>query len=142
MSATPNSPPAAHSAESIDTLRIRHEVRSLSTEEEGSHFRSLPLGVYGFATAPAMDTFPLFAKKTYHSFEVHRAADGVDYLIGFVSEPEAAALASRKEGAAVRLFPDPWQTSQHLVAVELSRIVAPPKALPREDGNPFPFAIA
>ncbi len=142
MSAPQNAPLAAASPESVDALRVRHQVRLLTPEQEGLPIGRLPAGVYGFATAPGMDAVPLFGKRAYHNFEVHKAADGIEYLIGFVTPEEAISLALGKEGTAIRMFPDPWQGAQQLVSVPLSQIVAPRRVLPREDGNPFPFTIA
>jgi hypothetical protein len=84
----------------------------------------------------------VFANKAYHSFEIHKAADGSEYLIGFVTTSGAALLESREEGAAIILFPDPRENSQSLVSVPRSRIVASKRGLPREDGNPLRFTIA
>ena len=142
MSASPDRPRAATaSSDDIERLRIQHQVRVLESEEEGTALDRLPSGVYGFAYAPGQAGIPLFARKSYHSFEIHKAADGSTYLLGFVTSEEAAAVESAKEGAAIRLFPDPWQNSQRLVTLPLARVVAPAKALPREDGNPFPFTL-
>jgi len=134
---------SAHSeqAAAIEALRASHQVRHLRPEEEGSAVGALPVGVYGFAYAPGHDAVPLFAKKSYHSFEVHKSVDGTAYLLGFVTPQEAADLEAGKEGAAIRLYPDPWESSQSLVTVPLSRILSP-KRMPREDGNPFPFTVA
>jgi hypothetical protein len=132
---------ATASPESIEQLRTQHGVRPLQPEQEGSGISRLPAGLYGFAYAPGQPETPIFSKKNYHSFEVHKAADGTEYLIGFVTPEEASDLAAVKEGAAIRLFPDPWEQSQTLASVPVSRI-APPKRMPREDGNPFPFTIA
>ena len=142
MSASPDGPRAAAAlSDDIERLRIQHQVRLVESEEEGTALDRLPAGVYGFAYAPGQTAIPLFAKKTYHSFEIHKTADGSAYLLGFVSSEEAAAIESAKEGAAIRLFPDPWENSQRLVSVPLARVVSPAKTLPREDGNPFPFTL-
>jgi hypothetical protein len=132
---------AAASPENIEQLRIRHGVRPLEAQEEGTATARLPSGVFGFTYAPAQSETPLFAKKNHHCFEVHKAADGTEYFIGFVTQNEASDLSAAKEGAAIRLFPDPWEGSQVLVSVRVSGIV-PPKRMPREDGNPLPFTIA
>jgi hypothetical protein len=125
----------------IEELRTRHGVRALKPEEEGTAIARLPPGVYGFTQAPNQSEVPVFARKSYHSFEVHKAADGTEYVIGFVTPAEALDLESAKTGAAIRLFPDRWEGSQTLVSASMQRIV-PPKRMPREDGNPFPFTIA
>jgi len=142
MSVSPQSEPQAEAASAgILELRRQHQVRVLRPEEDGSSVEALPAGVYGFAYAPGHDPLPLFGKESYHSFEVHKAADGTAYLLGFVTTAETADLDAAKEGATVRLFPAPWGSSQTLVSVPYSKI-NPPKRMPREDGNPLPFTIA
>jgi hypothetical protein len=140
MSSQSPASPAAASPENIEQLRIRHGVRPLEPEEEGTATARLPAGVFGFTYAPAQPETPLFAKQNHHCFEVHKAADGTEYVIGFVTQSEASDLSAAKPGASVRLFPDPWESSQILVVVRVSNIVAP-KRMPREDGNPLPFTI-
>jgi len=139
MSASAHSEPSAQAAAAtIEALRARHQVRPVRSEEEGSAVDALPNGVYGFAYSPGHAAAPLFARNSYHSFEVHKAADGTAYLLGFVTLEEAAELDSGKEGAAVRLYPNARESSQSLVSVPFSRIQSS-KRMPREDGNPFPF---
>lgn len=125
----------------LEALRAAHNVRLLKPDEEGSSSAALPNGVYGFTYAPGQPEVPLFSKQGYHSFEVHKAADGTEYVLGFVTQLEASDLAASKEGTAIRLFPSPWENSQSLVSVPVAGIVAS-KRLPREDGNPFPFTLA
>ncbi|HTR37283.1 MAG TPA: hypothetical protein VMH80_15365 [Bryobacteraceae bacterium] len=142
MSATPHFPqPAEAVSAGVAALRASHQVRPLQPSEEGAGVDALPDGVYGFAYAPGALAVPLFSKESYHAFEVHKAADGAVYVIGFLTPEEAAALDSASAGASFQLFPAPWENAQSLVSVPLARIVAP-KRMPREDGNPFPFTIA
>ena len=47
--------------------------------------------MYGFTYAPLTES-PVFAKDHYGSFEVHKAADGTERLIGFVSASDVARL--------------------------------------------------
>ena len=125
----------------LEALRAAHNVRPLEPDEGGSAVAHLPNGVYGFTYAPGQPEVPLFSKQGYHSFEVHKTADGTEHVLGFVTQLEAADLDTAKEGAAIRLFPSPWQNSQSFVSVRVAGIV-PSKRLPREDGNPFPFTLA
>ncbi len=138
MSASPISPSAA---DAIEQLRCDHQVRELRPDEEGSAIARLPNGTYGFSYAPGQSEVPVFSKKNYHCFEIHKAVDGIGYVIGFVTAEQASDLAARKEGAAIVLFPNPFETAQTLACVNASQIAAT-KRMPREAGNPFPFAIA
>ena len=143
MSTSPESSQMAQPAPlTVETLRLRNQVRPLTRQEEGSAIGALAAGVYGYTCAPGFDEVPVFSKRTYHSFEVHKASDGAEYLIGFVTSQEAKDLELRKQGAAIRLFPDPWENSQCLVSVPVLQILAPKRLPPREDGNPFLFGIS
>jgi hypothetical protein len=125
-----------------EALRARHQVRPLQPDEEGFSVTRLPPGVYGFAYAPGQDEVPVFAGHSYHSFEIHKLTDGVLFLLGFVTPEEAQALEAGQPGAAVTLYPAPWEDSQVLVSVPANRMVAPNKLLRREDGNPFHFTLS
>lgn len=125
----------------LQALRAAHQVRPLTPEEEGSAVAVLPNGVYGFTYAPGQPEVPLFSRQGYHSFEVHKASDGTEYLLGFVTQLEASDLDASKEGVVILLFPSPWENSQSLVRVPVSGIV-PAKRMPREGGNPFPLTLA
>jgi hypothetical protein len=124
----------------LEAIRDRHQVRSLRPEEEGFSIARLPAGVRGFTYAPGQPEVPVFANKTFHSFEVHKVADGTEYLIGFVTPSEEAALEAAEPGASINMFPDASDASPILVSVPVARIL-PPKRMPREDGNPFPFSL-
>lgn len=128
--------------EGVERLRTRHQVRLVCAEEEGLEMQFLPSGVYGFTHAPAQNQIPLFARKGYRSFEMHKAAGGKEYILGFVTSQEAAALEAGAGEAAIQLFPDPRGESQCLVAVPLSRISPLRRRLPRDDGNPFEFTTS
>jgi len=136
------SPQSSKMAATVEALRLEHQVRPLNGQEEGCAIEVLSAGVYGYTCAPGFDEVPVFSKKTYHSFEVHKASDGAEHLIGFVSPREAKELEQVKQGASIHLFPDPWNDSQCLVSVPVAEIVAPKRLPPREDGNPFVFTIA
>src|ERR1700730_16907092 len=126
MSTSPESGQMAQTAPvTLETLRLRNQVRPLTRQEEGSAIGGLTAGVYGYTCAPGCDEVPVFSKRTYHSFEVHKATDGAEYLIGFVTSQEAKDLELRKQGAAIRLFPEPWNDSQRLVSVPVLQILAP-----------------
>jgi len=143
MSTSPKSSQTAETAPlTVETLRLQHQVRSLTRQEEGTAIGALSAGVYGYTCAPGFDEVPVFSKRTYHSFEVHKASDGAEYLIGFVTSQEAKDLEAAKQGTAIRLFPEPWNNSQCLVSVPILQILAPKRLPPREDGNPFLFTIA
>jgi len=125
-----------------ESLRARHQLRSLEEAEEGSNIERLPAGVYGFSYAPGQEEVPIFAKPSYHNFEIHKLIDGSVHILGFVTPEVEQALQAGQPGTALELFPAPWETAQVLVTFPVTRIVANRKLLRREDGNPFHFSLA
>ena len=67
-----------------EELRRAHQVRPLAGDEEGRPLSKLPAGVYGFTYAP-LGEVPLFERHAWHSFEVHKTADGEAHLLVFVT---------------------------------------------------------
>ena len=124
-----------------EQLRAQYQLRSVAREEEGTPVRSLPAGVYGFSYAPATET-PLFARKSYHSFEVHKRADGSAHMLAFVSKGEAERLAAHGDDIEVTVYPDPYEQSDTLVSIPFERILTSLYKPVRRDGNAVPLTIA
>lgn len=106
-----------------ETLRAKHRVRLITDAEEGWGVDHLPGGVYGFTSAPGTKNLPLFVKRVYQSFEVHRTADANVYLVGFVSPEIAARLEAGKEDLHISLFSDPTENVTAIVAISHWRIL-------------------
>lgn len=123
----------------LEQLRAQHGLRPLEPAEEGTTAERLPNGVVGYTYSPAEEV-PLFAKKTWHSFEVHKLADGSRYLVGFVTHKEAESFRSGAQ-AEITVFPDPWEDSTELVSVPFTRAIPSKKGPSREGGNGLKVAI-
>lgn len=122
-----------------DRLRAEHRVRCISSEDEGNAFSKLPNGVYGFTYAPATET-PLFARHSWHSFEVHKLPDGSGRLLVYCTPEEAARIASG-EALEITVYPDPWESATQLVAVPLERMMNSLYKPIRYDGNAIPLRL-
>jgi hypothetical protein len=122
-----------------EQLRATRGLRALDGAEEGFAAERQPNGVYGFTYSPA-EAVPLFTKKTWHSFEVHKLADGTLHLVGFVTAKEAE-IVRRAAPAEITLFPDPWEDAKELVSVPLTRALPSKKGPSREGGNGLKLAI-
>lgn len=141
MSTSPVEPNAPETVTSqVEELRRLHNVRPLEPREEGCAIGSLPNGVYGFSYAPGQDEVPVFSKRSFHSFEIHKRTDGAGYLIGFVTSAEARDIESGNPVGTIQLFPDAWEKADCLVSVPISRVTLA-RRLPREAGNPLPVTI-
>lgn len=128
---------ATGAASELEQLRSERRLRLPTLEEEGTVISHLEGGVYGFTYAPGLKEVPVFAKKHYHGFEVHRLSGGEVHLIGYVTPEEKAKLTSSKETVQCVIFPDPWEESTELVSVAESRLQPAKKSVTRADGNPF-----
>lgn len=122
-------------------LRSEYKLRPLTKEEEGLALAKLPTGVYGFSYAPATET-PLFARKSYHSFEVHKISDGTGYLIAFVTAADADRLCARNEEIEVIVYPDPHEAASTLVSIPFDRLLSSLYKPIRHDANALPLRLA
>ena len=124
----------------LEQLRAAHRVRLVNESEEGFAADRQPNGVYGFTFAPAESAIPLFLKKAWHSFEVHKLEDGEILLVGFVTAREADLVRKGLQGE-ITLFPDPWEDSVELVSVPLAHALPSKKGPSREGGNGVKIAL-
>lgn len=125
-----------------EELRSRHQLRQLEPEEEGTAIERLPVGVYGFTYAPGQPEVPIFARPSYHAFEIHKRSDGSQHILGFLTPDEETTLQAGSQGSPMILYPAPWEAAQVFVCIPCGRIIPPGKLLRREDGNPFHFTLA
>ena len=132
-----NTAAGAASSEQLDQLRSERALRPPTKEEEGTSIFHLPDGLFGFTYAPGLKEVPVYAKRHYHGFEVHRLANAEIHLVGFVTPDEKAKLTGAKEAVQLVIFPDPWEQSTELISVSQTRLQPAKKAVSREDGNPF-----
>ncbi|HXF06446.1 MAG TPA: hypothetical protein VNM72_13675 [Blastocatellia bacterium] len=104
-----------------EQLRLRHGVRLVTPEEEGTGMDRLPPGVYGFTYTPTQWDGPLFRTKKYLTFEVHKCPQGDDYLIAYASEEDARRINDPGR-VTITVSPDPEPGSSVLVVVPLDRV--------------------
>ena len=124
----------------LSSLRQRKSLAIVAGEKEGSPLATLPDNLYGFTFSPLNESTPLFAKRQFQSFEVHKLMAGVVHLLAFLTEKEAATFFDGKEPMDCHLFPEPFAESTRLVEVPLERI-AKAKPLSRTGGNFMPVTL-
>lgn len=115
-------PKAATSNPEIESLRALNQVQLINEEVEGTAAADLPSSTYGFTWAPQAEA-PLFRKQGYQSFEIHKAADGEIYLIGFITTEDSNRLASSREDFYINLYPLPYEGATKAVSIAKSRIL-------------------
>lgn len=122
------------------SLRQRKSLTLVAEEKEGSPLATLPDNIYGFTFSPVNESTPLFTKRQFQSFEVHKLTGGTVHLLGFLTVKEAAAFFDGKESIECHLYPEPRGESTRLVEVPLDR-VAKVRAVSRSDGNYMPMTL-
>ena len=105
-----------------ETLRQVHEVRLVSSAEEGQGVNTLPDGVYGFTYSPALYNAPLFATRLYRSYETHKLANGEVLVVGFASPDIAQQLGTGRDELTLTIQPEPDEQSSVLVTVPYTRM--------------------
>jgi hypothetical protein len=103
-------------------LREAHRVRLVTESEEGTGLTKLPPSVYGFTYSPGIDEAPLFAKRSFRSYEAHKLANGDVTLVGFASAESARQLTTSTEDISLQVQPMPEEGQETLVEIPYSRI--------------------
>ncbi|HZT40447.1 MAG TPA: hypothetical protein VFA28_21335 [Bryobacteraceae bacterium] len=117
-----------------EELRNRHGVRLIGHEDEGLGIHHAPAGSYGWTCAPLTES-PLFAKRIFQSFEVHKTVDGAEYVLGFVTRAEAAAIESGAVGLEIKLYPESNGDATELISLPFDRVHAKTRQPSRSGGN-------
>jgi hypothetical protein len=118
-----------------ELLREVHQVRIVSSDEEGTGVSGLPGGVYGFTYSPGLPGAPLFAVRRYRSYETHKLPSGDVFVIGFAKTDVARALSTALEEMTLQIHPMPEGDYGTLVTIPYSRIRHHRQyAAPNQDG--------
>jgi hypothetical protein len=126
-----------------ELLRTVHQVRLVSSEEEGTGVSGLPGGVYGFTYSPGLPNAPLFAVRRYRSYETHKLPGGDVFVIGFATSEVARTLSTASEEMTVQIHPQPEAGFDTLVTIPYSRMRHHRQyAAPNQDGFTVTVATA
>jgi hypothetical protein len=90
--------------------------------------------MYGWTCAPFTES-PLFAARIFQSFEMHKAPEGTEYVLGFVTRAESAAIESGAAGLEIKLFPEPSGETTELISLPVDRVHAKTRQPSRSGGN-------
>src|SRR5215510_923227 len=88
-----------------EALRIAHQVRLVSSDEEGTGVNGLPGGVYGFTYSPGLPSAPLFAVRRYRSYETHKLPSGAVFVIGYAKPEVARTLSTADAEMTLQIHP-------------------------------------
>jgi hypothetical protein len=122
-------------------VRSQNHVELVQGEQEGSPARALPAGTYGFTYAPFTES-PVFARRSYHSFELHRTKDGEEVVVCYVAGADEAKLQSATDDFDLTVYPDPWAEADRLVTISSRRVLNNNYKTVRLDGNALPLRVA
>lgn len=111
-----------HTTADQESLRSAHQVRVVSSAEEGTGVNALPGGVYGFTYSPGLPSAPLFAVRRYRSYETHKLPSGDVFVIGFATAEVARALSTASEEMTLQIHPQPEGPHDTVVTIPYSRI--------------------
>lgn len=103
-------------------LRSVHQVRLVTTDEEGTGVNGLPNGVYGYTYSPGLPNAPLFAERRYRSYETHKLASGEVFIIGFATREAVGLMSTAITDVSVQVQPEPEGAADVLVTIPYSRI--------------------
>ena len=118
-----------------ELLRVAHQVRLVTDDEEGSGVNALPGGVFGFTYSPGLPNAPLFAVRRYRSYETHKLPGGDVFVIGFAKSEVARELSTASQEMTLQIHPQPEGDYQTLVTIAYSRIRHHRQyAAPNQDG--------
>ena len=124
----------------FDLLRHQHTVTLVGEEEEGTGIANLRGGVFGFTYTPHQES-PLFRKRAFLSFEVHKLAGGERHILGFVTKQDAAELADSSRYVAVKLYPEPTEHAVTAMSIPAKRI-AHARGPARDEHNALTLELA
>jgi nucleoside phosphorylase len=117
-------PPNEATITTIEQLRALHNVRPLSSNEDGREAAQLPVGVFGYVeieSSPLLGQAKVHQRPPAHAFEIHQTSRELLQIVGYVWEIEAKAIASGKPVNVV-LSPMSSGQSQSLVSIPFARI--------------------
>jgi hypothetical protein len=122
------------------SIRSRNNVQPVTDADEGAPLAGLPDNIYGFTYSPLNESTPLFAKRSFQAFEVHKLGEGIVHLLGYVTPSDAALMTGNSEPAEIKLYPEPFGEASKIVQVSLERVVRA-KPVSRGDGNYMPLVL-
>jgi len=124
----------------LEALRQQKQLMLVGPELEGTPLAALPDNIYGFTSSPLNESTPLFKKRIFQSWEVHKLADGQVQMLVYVSPQQASQIRSATEPLDVNVYPEPHGEATELIELRLERI-SRAKPASRQDGNYIPVHL-
>jgi hypothetical protein len=103
-----------------EVFRKQHQVKIVTSANEGSGIDQQPGGTYGFTYSPAAAA-PIFSSRKVMNFEIHKSPAGAKFILGYVTAAELAEV-SKKAPIDLKLYPDAYDQSTELVCLALDDV--------------------
>jgi hypothetical protein len=121
--------------------REENKVKLVDKEKTGFPLNETGSGIYGFTYSPSQrGPRPIFEKRGFQSFELHRLSDGREAIIGCVTKEDAEKLATG-DFAAIKLYPEPYDNAVAPGLIFFDHIVRSNDKVSRGDGNFIEFDV-
>jgi hypothetical protein len=96
-------------------LRRRHQLKPLTTLEDGAKIRDLPNGIYGFSMCNP-ESLRMKRSDTF-SLEIHKHDDGIVYYVGYAADEQIGKYFALQKNFHIFTFPHPMDKASSLFEI-------------------------
>ena len=101
----------------VMALRREHQLRPLTSLEDGAKVQDLPNGIYGFSMCSVAS---LRAKRgNSFSLEIHKHYDGIVYYVGYASEEQIGKYLALHKNFHILTSPQPTEKASSLFEIPI-----------------------
>lgn len=119
-------------------LRKNHELRQLTTLEDGAKIQNLPNGIYGFSMCSVVS---LRAKRgNTFSLEIHKHHDGIVYYVGYASDEQIEKYLTRQKNFHILTSPHASEKASSLFEIPIE-FVSTCEERPSKEGTLFDLFV-
>ena len=118
-------------------LRHKHQLRSLTKQEEGTKIEELPNGIFGFSTC-GVDALRATRGDTF-SLEIQKH-DGIIFYVGYASDEDIEKYLTRQKSFHVLVSPHPRKGASFLFDIPVE-FVSKCEERPGGDGYLFDLFV-
>lgn len=116
-------------------LRHRHQLRSLTEQEEGKKIKELPNGIYGFSRCSVAELRA--TRGSTFSLEIQKH-DGIIFYVGYASDEEIERYLTRQKNFHILISPHPRKGASSLFDIPIEFVS---KCEERPDGDGLIFDL-
>ncbi|HKO30879.1 MAG TPA: hypothetical protein VJU54_07050 [Nitrospiraceae bacterium] len=117
-------------------LRRAHQLRPLTTLEDGAKIQDLPNGIYGFSMC-GVESLRAKRGNTF-SLEIHKHDDGIVYYVGYAADDQIGKYFALQKNFHIFTFPHPMDKASSLFEIPVDFVS---KCEERPAGNGYLFDL-